>query len=72
MASAVNSRAGKPPVIVKPASLAQHIVMVLAWFGLAIMAGTMDFPTPEECIGNWNSTLQWMGDHVKNERVNTN
>ena len=45
--------------------------MVLAWFGLALMAGIMDFPTHEECIGTWNSTLQWIGNRVKTERVNT-
>ena len=67
MASVERSRADKSPMIAKPASLAQHIAMVLAWFGLALMAGIMDFPTHEESIGAWNSTLQWIGN-----RVNTN
>ena len=71
MASAERFRADKSPMFAKPASLAQHIAMVLAWFGLALMAGIMDFPTHEECISTWNSTLQCIGYRVKTERVNT-
>ena len=72
MASIERSRADDSPLIAKPASLAQHIAMVSAWFCLALMAGIVEFPTHEECIAAWNSTLQWVGNRVKTDRVNTN